>query len=196
MASNLQPNRTLAGVGAILLTIGSLFPPLALVGIIILLVALKGLSEYYNEQGIYRDALYGVVFGIIGIGAAIVLFVSFFFRMRMSRIVSPSPLISPLNMQSFRMLFGLILILGVMFLFFLLEAIFLRKSFDRLAAKAGERMFETAGLLLLIGAVLTIVLVGFIILFAAWIVAAVAFFSLRTAQQAPSAPEPPPQPEA
>ena len=190
MSSNLQSNRTLAGVGAILLTIGSIFPPLALVGIIILLVALKGLSEYYNEHGIYRDALYGVVFGIIGIVVAAVAFFIFFMRTR-AGIAPFAPPLHPL-----RALLVLILILGAMFLFFLLEATFLRKSFDRLAAKTGEKMFETAGLLLLIGAVLTIVLVGFIVLLAAWIIATVAFFSIRAAQPAPTAPAPPPQPES
>jgi len=185
MASNLESNRTLGGVGAILLTIGSIFPPLALVGIILLLVALKGLSEYYNEKDIFRDNLYGVIFGTVGIAIAIVLFVSFFFRAYMNRVISP--LVLP-NIQPFRMFFGFILILGAIFVFFLLESIFLRKSFDHLAAKTGEKMFGTAGLLLLIGAVLTVVLVGFIILCAAWIVAAVAFFSMRPAQQLPPPP--------
>jgi len=185
MASNLESNRALGGVGAIILTIGSIFPPLALVGIILLLVALKGLSEYYNEKDIYRDTLYGVIFGTVGIAVALLLFIALFLRAYMNRIISP--LVVP-NVQPFRMLFGMILILGVMFVFFMLESIFLRKSFDHLAAKTGEKMFGTAGLLLIIGAVFTVVLVGFVILCAAWIVAAVAFFSMRPAQQLPPPP--------
>jgi len=41
-------------------------------------------------------------------------------------------------------------------------------------------MFGTAGLMILIGAVLTIVLVGFILLWVAMILLAVAFFSIKT----------------
>ena len=41
-------------------------------------------------------------------------------------------------------------------------------------------MFRTAGLLLLLGASLTIVLVGFVLLFIGWILVTVAFFSIKT----------------
>lgn len=189
MASNLESNRTLGGVGAILLTIGSIFPPLALVGVILLLIALKGLSEYYNDKDIYRDSLYGVIFGIVGIAVATIIFAIFFIRMRAGRLINPP--ISP-YMLPIRFIFGIIVVLAAIFIFFLLEAIFLRKSFDHLSVKTGNKMFETAGLLLLIGAILTIVLVGFIILFAAWIVTAVSLFSIQSTQQVMPAPSPQP----
>ena len=66
-------------------------------------------------------------------------------------------------------------------------AVYLRKSFDALANKTGNGMFKTAGLLLLIGAILTIVLIGLILIFVAWILLTVAFFSM------PSTPPPPAQ---
>jgi uncharacterized membrane protein len=73
--------------------------------------------------------------------------------------------------------FGLALI--VAFIFSVLAAYFYKKSFDLLSSKSGERLFGTAGLLMLIGAVLTIILVGALITLVAWILAAVAFFSLK-----------------
>jgi len=188
MNGNLESNKNLGGVGAILLVIGCIFPPLALVGIILLLVAMKGLSEYYNDKDIYRDSLYGVIFGIVGIAVATIIFAIFFIRMRAGRLIN-TPISSYMPI---RFIFGIILVLAAIFIFFLLEAIFVRKSFDHLSVKTGNKMFETAGLLLLIGAILTIVLVGFIILFAAWIVTAVSLFSIQSTQQVMPAPSPQP----
>jgi uncharacterized membrane protein len=49
----------------------------------------------------------------------------------------------------------------------------------------------------LIGAILTIILVGFILIWIAWILIAVGFFSIKTtaAQPPAAAPQPPPPPE-
>jgi uncharacterized membrane protein len=68
----------------------------------------------------------------------------------------------------------------MLFVFAIVTAIFLRRSLKSLASKDGVYMFGTAGLMILIGAVLTIVLVGFILLWVAMILVAVAFFSIRT----------------
>ena len=68
----------------------------------------------------------------------------------------------------------------VAFIFYLLTAISYKKSFDILAEQTGEKMFGTAGLLLLIGAALTIIIIGLLKMFIAWIVLTVAFFSIKT----------------
>jgi len=75
---------------------------------------------------------------------------------------------------------SLLVPLTVLFLFYLLRAFFYRKSFTIPSQKSGERMFETVGLILLIGAALTIIAVGILILLIAWILATVAFFSMKT----------------
>jgi uncharacterized membrane protein len=89
----------------------------------------------------------------------------------------------------------LIISFVVLFIFMVISAIFFRKSLSTLAMKSGEKIFDTAGLLWLIGAVLTIILVGVILIWIAWILIAVGFFSIKTtAAQPPTAqPTPPPQ---
>ncbi|MEM2975925.1 MAG: DUF996 domain-containing protein, partial [Candidatus Bathyarchaeia archaeon] len=62
------------------------------------------------------------------------------------------------------------------------------------SAKSGEKMFDTAGLILLLGAILTMVLLGVICLFMGWILAAVGFFSIKTPTTQPSPSPPPPPP--
>jgi hypothetical protein len=54
-------------------------------------------------------------------------------------------------------------------------------------------MFETAGLLLFVGAILTIVFfIGLLIILVAWIIATIAFFSIKTGQTQQYAYTPPP----
>ena len=55
---SLESNKTLGGVGSIFLAI----PFLNLVGIILVLVAMNGLADYYEEEGIFKNALYGLLF--------------------------------------------------------------------------------------------------------------------------------------
>ncbi|HVP15801.1 MAG TPA: DUF996 domain-containing protein [candidate division Zixibacteria bacterium] len=187
---SLDSDRTLGGVGALLIAVGSFFPFLSLVGIILVLVSMRGLAGYYKEDSLFKNALYGFIFGIIGIVAAIVLFVVFFFSYMITNTgsngtipVAVFPTVSGVGL--------LILILVVVLVFSVLEAVFFMRAFNVLADKSGEKMFRTAGLLLFLGAILTIVLVGFVLLFVGWILAAVAFFSIKR----PTAPkERPPLP--
>ena len=189
---SLESDRTLGGIGALLVAVGSFFPFLSLVGIILVLVAVRGLADYYKEDSLFKNALYGFIFGIIGVVAAIVLFVVFFF----SFITTTTTSNGAAPVAVFTAVYGvglLILILVVVLVFFVMQAVFYRRAFDVLSDKSGEKMFRTAGLLLLIGAVLTIVLVGFVLLFVGWILATVAFFSIKT----PTTPkERPPLPPA
>ena len=174
-----ESGKSMAGIGALFLVIGSFIPFLSLVGIILLLIGLRDLAKYYGDNSIFQDSLYAVIFGIIGIVAAGVLLVSLFL----------GGLGAFLGLAA-----GIIVALIVAFIFYILMALYFRRTFDSLAEKSGQGMFKTAGLLLLIGAILTIVIVGLILIFVAWILATVAFFqmtSTTTSQQPP--PPPPPQ---
>jgi uncharacterized membrane protein len=66
----------------------------------------------------------------------------------------------------------------VLWVFLLVSAVFLRKGYERIAAKLDVKMFATAALMYLIGAALTIVAVGLLVIFIASILQAFAFFRL------------------
>ncbi len=162
---------------------------LGLVGLILVLIALKRLSDYYNEKGIFDNALYGIIIGIIGL----VVFVA-------GIVVAAVGLLSDLGITwgdwavlqeidwRAAVTWDIIephiaVIIGslvALFVFVVVSAIFLRKSLTTLSTKTGVNMFGTAGLLMLIGAVLTIILIGFIIIWVALILLTVAFFSIKT----------------
>jgi uncharacterized membrane protein len=178
---SLESSKTLGGVGAILLAI----PFLNIVGIILVLISMKGLADYYDDNDIFQNALYGFLFGIIGVFALIAVIVLVVLGFA---VIAPAPVVAPLAG------IGLVIIVAVvMYVFSLLGAIFYKKALDRLAVKSSEKMFETAGLLLLIGA--AIPLIGEILKLVAWILAAVGFFSIRMPTHVPTVPPVAPAPQ-
>ena len=186
---SLESGKTLGGVGAIFIAIGSVFPPLSLVGIILLLVAMRRLADYYEDKGIFDNALWGFIFGIIGIVGAIIVFFLFIFTGAIWSVTTGFAV--PLAIGS------IIAAIVVWFVFSLLQAIYYRRAFAILSEKSEEKMFDTAGLLLFIGAILTIILIGALVSLVAWILVAVGFFAIKTLPaplpplapaQAPAAP--------
>jgi uncharacterized membrane protein len=175
----LETDKKLCGIGSILIAIGFLVPFLGLIGIILLLIGLKGLSNDYNSPVIFQNALYGFIFGIISIIILSIAMITIFF-VRMSTIISMDGMImGPFRMFGIELILVLLLLI-ITFVLFLLSAIFYKRSFDIIAEKSGEKLFNTIGILLIIGSVLIILLVGYIILIATWIIAAIAFFSIRS----------------
>jgi len=170
---SLESNKSLGGIGAILMAI----PFLNLVGIILVLIAMKGMADYYDDNEIFQNALYGFIFGFIGVIALIAVIIMFAFGF-----TTISPVTAPIAG------FGLLIIaIIILYVFSLIGAVFYKKSLDTLSKKSNEQMFTTAGLILLIGA--AIPLIGEILKFVAWILAAVGFFSIKKLSQPPELKE-------
>jgi hypothetical protein len=72
-----------------------------------------------------------------------------------------------------------IVTLVIAWVFAVVSAVFFRRSLNLTGDHLNVKMFRTAGLLVLIGAVLTIVIVGAVISLVANILLAVAFFQIR-----------------
>ncbi len=175
---SLESNKTLGGIGAILLAI----PFLSLIGIILVLIAMKGLGDYYNDDDIFKNALFGFIFGFVGVIALVAVILMFAFGFS-----TVSPFITDSTAIAFTG-FGLFIIAFIiLYVFSLIAAIFYKKSLDNLSEKSGEQMFSTAGLILLIGA--AIPLIGEILKFVAWILAAVGFFNIKKSTQIPESKE-------
>ena len=183
---SLESGKNLAGIGSIFLVIP--VPFLSIVGIIMVLVGMKNLSKAYNDESIWKNTLYAVIFGIIGIVASGVTLVSLFF----GGIFAGAALGLGDATGLVGLIAGLIIFLVVAFIFYLLEAIYIRRAFDSLANKSGVGLFRTGGMLLLIGAILTIVLVGLFLIFIAWILILVAFFQIPSTSPQSQMPPPPP----
>jgi uncharacterized membrane protein len=171
--SSLESNKNLAGIGSILL----MFPAVSIIGIILLFIGIKGLAEYYKDDSIYRNALRGLIFLIVA-AVAIAVAVPLFIIGGMFSAFSAGLFGIGLG------LVALLLLAVIVFVFYVIAAMNLRKSFNTIAQKSGEHMFETAGTLLFVGAILTIIFfIGLLLIVVAWIIATIAFFSIKAPQQ-------------
>lgn len=200
ISMTLESNKTLGGVGALLMLIspfsgfvtGVFSGVLGLVGIILVLIAMKGLSDHYNEGGIFNNALYGVISTIVGavvfVAAIVITALSFFSDLGVDLTTdwSDPAVLSSINWTEAMIIDNLMAHIGallgslvLLFIFIVISAIFYRKSLTSLAEKTGVGLFGTTGLILLIGAVLTIIGIGFLLLWVALLLLTVAFFSIK-----------------
>lgn len=172
--SRLSDARLLGGIGSIL----EIIPFLSIVGYILTLIAVKHISDEVHDGQIFSDMLYAVISGIIGValGAGVIFLGAF----------------SAVLAGGLTALFGVFAFLVVIWAALLVSSIFVRKAFNSMAERLNVGTFRTAGTLYFIGALLTIVFVGIVILFVAYIVQIVAFFSIdettKSSTPAPGAP--------
>lgn len=196
-----QPSRKLlqarvfGGVGSILVIL-SVVPyvgfALGIVGLILILVALKYISEEVSNEGVFRYGLYSVITGILASIIATLIGLAFFLSVSMSSInptdvINGRTMVPPVDTGSPTMglplpiafMLSIIVFILVLWILVIVSAYFLRKSYNMIARSLGVGLFSTAALLYLIGAFLTIVfLVGLIIILVAAIIQAIAFFSI------------------
>lgn len=210
----LESSKNLGGIGAILIVIGVLPIPyatiLSLIGLILLMIGLKGLADFYKEGGIFNNALYSIILAIVGgviaAGILVVMFVGTLLELgiNVSNIADWATLGTQLttvftDFSNFGLLFNLLgalaISLIVLFVFAIVAVLFFRRSLTQLASKTGVGLFGTAGLLMLIGAVLTIIVIGALLIWIAFILVAVAFFRIRVQPTAMTQTAPPPPPQ-
>lgn len=180
--------KTLGGVGAILVllsavpTVGAI---LGIIGFVMILVAVKYIADDLGDRKIFGDMMKAVAVAIFGIAIGSIVVVgtilSAFQNGYFTTNFVPSSTVTTAQWITFGTEIGLGL-LGA-WVFFLVSAIFLRRSYTVIGSKLNVKMFHTAGTFYLIGAAAAIVGVGFLLIFVAEILTLVAFFSIPEAQQ-------------
>jgi len=207
MKMSIENNRILGGVGALLMFIGILpyinyFGVIELVGLVLVMVALYNLASHYKEGGIFNNALYGLIIGIVGgvISIAVVAIVVLSSLTDFLYTIFPdwngdwtalsglTPNMSNLNLDSIMpFLTGIIAMIVILWVFSIIAAFFIKRSLGTLAAKSGVGLFSTTGLLLLIGAVLIILFgIGLILIWISALLLAIAFFKIKPQQTQPA----------
>ena len=186
MNVNFQYSKSLAIEGSVLLLLSPVPAVgwiLAIIGVILLLKATKELSYYYQDESINRNTWTGLKYYIValvalavGVGIGLASFAT-------AGLFAGAPFTLAAGVVG-----GLIAIfagLAVAFAFYLLAAVHLRKVYDTLAQKTGEASFTTASTLLLIGAILTIIGIGVILIFISWIFIILGFSSMKPKEYQP-----------
>ncbi len=166
----LEDAKILGGIGSIL----QIVPGVSIIGYILTLIAVKYVSDEVNDNTIFTDMLYAVITGIIGV--AVGAFALFF------------GVLSSVFTAGAGAILGGLGFLVVIWIAFVVSSIFVRRAFGKMATRLNVGTFGTAGTLYFVGALLTIILVGFLLLFIAFILQIIAFFSIHEAQ--PMAPAP------
>jgi uncharacterized membrane protein len=186
--ASFQYSKNLAMEGAILLTLG-VIPyvgwALGIIGIILLLRAMKEFANYYQDNALYQNSLTGVKYYIVALIALTVAAAGLVVGLVVIGVSSVS--VGNVLAVSIGAAF---LVIAVVF--FIVANLHLRKALDALAQKTGEHSFATAAMLLWVGALLSIIVIGFLLILLAWIFAVVGFFSIRSPQQQTQYTYPPP----
>jgi uncharacterized membrane protein len=199
----LETSKILGGIGALLIFLGvipyiSYFGVIEIIGLILIMVAMYNLASYYNEGGIFNNALYGIIIGIVGGAVSIAaVFVAVLTSLEdflysifpgwngdWTALSGLTPDPSNISIDSIiPFIAGIFLVFIILWVFSIIAAFFIRRSLGSLSAKSGVGLFSTAGLLLLVGAVLIILFgLGLILIWISALLLAIAFFQLRPQQ--------------
>ena len=193
-----ESSKNLSAVGALLLVIGAVLGfvwsfsgILSLIGIILLLIGLKGLANFYKEDGIFNNSLYSIIIVIVGcvvgVGVIAVSAVSALADIGIDWAniedwanvgTDVTTVFADFNFNAIFNLLGALLIgLIIIYVVVIVSMFFFRKSMNQLSAKSGIGLFGTAGLLMLIGAVIPVI--GLLIIWIGAILVTVAFFQMK-----------------
>jgi len=187
---NFEYSKTLAIEGSVMLLLS--FIPyvgwvLGIIGVVLLLRSMKEFSGYYQDEKIYQNALTGVKFYIIAVLAAAVAIVGITIGVwSATGFTANFVLTAGFGVGVVAFLVGLV----VAFVFYVLAASHLKRTFYTLAEKSGEDSFRTAATLLWIGSILTIIGIGLLLILVAWIFATIGFFTMKSRQYQQYAPQP------
>lgn len=199
----IESNKTLGGVGALMMFIGifpyiNYFGIVELIGAILVLVALHGFASYYKESGIFNNALYGIIAGIVGVVMAIAIGITIVlpnirdFLMKIypswngdwstiSSFSGMTPSTANINFSdAIPFITAAIVIFVILWVSAIIATFLIRRSLRQLSAKTRVGLFSTTGLLLLIGAVLIILFgLGLLLIWIATLILAIAFFTMK-----------------
>ncbi|HEV2226321.1 MAG TPA: DUF996 domain-containing protein [Nitrososphaerales archaeon] len=182
------------GIGSILtllLPVPSIGWLLAITGFILTLVAVKYVSDIVNDSSILNNMLISIVVAITGVTIGFFVLVASVFRfmgLNNLNFADFGPNFNPASIPAGNWL-GLITwaLAGIAVIWVLLtvSGVFLRRGYNRVGKALNVGMFGTAGLLFLIGAATTIIVIGFLLIPIAMILLAIAFFSINENVQLP-----------
>jgi uncharacterized membrane protein len=209
----LESSKIMGGIGALLMFVGVLpqvnyIGIIELIGLILVLVALHNLANYYKEGSIFRHAMYGVAVAVVGaiiIGVLAVAVVLSNIKDLITQVypgwngdwstlqgMTPNTAnFDPTNI--FPLIGGLLVVLVIAWVFSIIAAYFIWRSLKQVSNKSNTGLFGTAGLILLIGAIIPII--GLILMWISALMLAIAFFMLKSHEQPmATATSPPPPP--
>lgn len=179
----LSQAKTYGGIGAILALIGGAIPKLgsvlSIVGIVLILLAVKEIADEVGDEAVFKNYLISF---ILQVGAFVALIIAIVAVLGTSIIAMGGPRAFEHEMQDFGAIMAIIgsILVGfiIFWILFSLGSYYLKKSYELIAEYTDVDLFKTTGLLYFIGALTSIILIGLLIILVARILEIVAYFSL------------------
>jgi len=174
--------KILGGVGAILMLVGGFVPTglLSIVGLILVFLAIKQISEAYKDQPIFKNFLLFVVLNIIATVALVVILfasiggLSYFSAFSTGEYTDPTAMFEELSSVIAICIIGWV----IFWILNIIASLYLRKSFDSIAQHTRVDLFKTTGFVYFIGALLLVIGIGAFVILIADIIMIIAFFQL------------------
>ncbi len=178
------------GIGALLSFIGIFIPSVgfvvSIVGLILLFMAVKTISDITKDHDIFKNYLMHFVLSIITIVVVIAIFIIAFGLSGGLTWITEIQSIESTGITDFGafwdhfefMIYGCIAAAVIGWILLIISSLYLKKSYKAIAKHTGVHLFDTTGLVYFIGAITTIILIGFLIIIIAKIIEIVAYFSL------------------
>lgn len=168
---------------------------LPLAGFVLEVLAVNKISHVVKDEDIFKNYLYALIIGIVGVGVAVIfgIIAAFILGISLFGIISSLSYYSYLgfleNLGSSLILLAVLILIAI-WIALVIAASFVKKSFESIAAKLNVPMFKTTATLYWIGALTSIVIVGFLVLFIGNILKIVAYFNIPEETPPPSPPPP------
>ncbi len=169
--------KLLGGVGSALLALG--ITPYAgilftLAGFILLLIAVKQISDKHNDKNIFRNFLTGTILNLTGIAIALVAATSTLLNFSF---VSDIDNLTALGIGT---LIGISIALLTLYVALVISGLLFKRTFNSIGKLTNNDLFSLAGNLIFWGSLATIILLGGILIWVGWILIAIAFFTTET----------------
>lgn len=198
-SGSLSQAKTLGGVGSILVLLSAVPTVgwvLGIIGFVMTLIAVKNISDTLQDRPIFSNFLIAVILGIVGLAIGGIIVAGTIFRFIGLGAITTGTVPSTLPSNIVGLVAGLIVGLAVVWIVLIVSSYFMRKSYNEIGSRLNVGMFKTAALLYFIGAILVIVVIGFLLILVAQILFIVAFFSIpeSPAVTVGSGGNPPPPP--
>ena len=180
--SKLSEAKILGGIGALLMLFGGfLLPGLgAIIGLILLFIAVKYISNECKDSSIFDNYLLHFIYIIVAIVAMVAIFLISIGSLTWFSVVESMDFTDFNSVMDFfaPYIVWWVLALIIGWIFFIFSALYLKKCYNTIADKTNVHMFRTAGLVNFIGAITMIVAIGILFILVARILEIVAYFQL------------------
>ena len=189
---DMKTSRLLGIIGALFLVIG--FLPtiggiLMLIGLIFVIIALKGYGDFYKDNSIFNNTIYTIVLEIIGAVVFVGVFIygafEFLSSLGIENIYELSSWTqidwqNAIDINNILPFIGAIVLgLVILFAFTVIASLFFKKAMNALTEKTEIKLFHTTGTVFFIGAILTIIFIGFILIWVALILLLISFYESK-----------------